>query len=362
MPRADEIDAADGAVLAAVVAALPDPVIVTDRAGAVLAFNDPALSAWPGLGKGRPLSLAVRSPEVLGAVDRLQRGERRASAHYAERVPVERIYEVVLSVVEVRTAEGSAPTFLLAFRDRTEQHRLDMMRVDFVANASHELRTPLASLLGFIETLQGPAREDAAARERFLLIMRQQAQRMARLIDDLLSLSRVEMAEHRRPETPVDLAAIAGQMVDTLRPLADEREVVIAFSAPPGGAVVPGDRDDLMRVAENLIENAIKYGQSGGRVDVSVVIEDESPGRPQAVLAVRDYGPGIAPEHVPRLTERFYRVDTGQSRGQGGTGLGLALVKHVVNRHRGRLAIESRPGEGATFRVMLPAGDPVSRA
>ncbi len=361
MPRADNIEAADGALLVALVGALPEPLIVTDRTGAVIAFNDPAMAAWPGLGRGRPLSLAVRSPDVLGAVDRLQRGETNVTAHYSERVPVERIFEVTLSSVEVRAAEGRVPIFVLAFRDRTEQHRLDMMRVDFIANASHELRTPLASLLGFIETLQGPARDDPAARERFLQIMRQQAQRMARLIDDLLSLSRVEMAEHRRPETSVDLAVIVGQMVDTLRPLADEREVALSFTAPPGGVVVPGDRDDLMRVAENLVENAIKYGQDGGRVDVGVSLAQDGTGPAQAILLVRDYGQGIAPEHVPRLTERFYRVDTGKSRGQGGTGLGLALVKHIVNRHRGRLAIESRPGEGATFRVSLPASVDVSR-
>ena len=362
MPRPEEIDAADSALLAAVAAALPDPVIVTDRSAAVVAYDAVAAAAWPGLGRGRPLSMAVRAPDVLAAVERLQRGERQATTQLVERVPVERIYEVTAAVVDARGPDRPATAYLLTFRDRTEQHRLDMMRVDFVANASHELRTPLASLLGFIETLEGPAREDAQARERFLRIMRQQAQRMARLIDDLLSLSRVEMAEHRRPETPVDLASIAGQVTDTLRPLADERGVVLAYHAPPAPVVVPGDRDDLLRVADNLIENAIKYGQAGGRVDITVAMQEAAPGGAQAVLTVRDYGAGIAPEHLPRLTERFYRVDSGQSRGQGGTGLGLALVKHIVNRHLGRLAIESRPGEGATFRVVLPVAEPVSPA
>jgi len=355
MPRPDEIDPSDHALIGAVVAALPDPVIVTDRSATVVAFNAVAAEAWPGLGRGRPLSMAVRAPDVLAAVERLQRGARQATAMLTERVPVERFYEVFAAVVEVRGAEGRVATYVLTFRDRTEQHRLDMMRVDFVANASHELRTPLASLLGFIETLEGPAREDARARERFLGIMRQQAQRMARLIDDLLSLSRVEMTEHRRPQSPVDLAAIVGQVADTLRPLADERGVALAFHAPSAPVTVPGDRDDLLRVADNLIENAIKYGQSGGRVDIAVALQESAPGGAQAVLTVRDYGDGIAPEHLPRLTERFYRVDTGKSRGQGGTGLGLALVKHIVNRHLGRLEIESRPGEGATFRVLLPS-------
>ena len=201
-----------------------------------------------------------------------------------------------------------------------------------------------------------------AARERFLSIMRAQAQRMARLIDDLLSLSRVEMSEHRRPEDSVDLVAVASQAVDTLKPIADERGVTVEVIVPDGSLYVLGDRDELLRVADNLIENALKYGGSGGRVAVQVEAVDETGHVPAARLSVRDWGPGIALQHLPRLTERFYRVDVVDSRSQGGTGLGLALVKHIVNRHRGRLTVESRPGEGAVFRVSLPrtpeAGQP----
>ncbi|MHB2166805.1 ATP-binding protein [Alsobacter sp. R-9] len=354
MPRVDDPDPSGQALMRAILAALSDPAIVTDPGGVVLAFNASAGAAWPALAAGRPLSFAVRSPDVVDALRRLRDGETRVIGSYAERVPVEKFFDVTASILAPDAGRGE-PSALLLFRDRTEQQRLDMMRVDFVANASHELRTPLASVLGFIETLQGPARDDAVARERFLGIMREQARRMARLIDDLLTLSRVEMAEHRRPEAPVDLGAVVRQVMDTLRPLADDRGVALALDQRLPAPVVPGDRDELLRVVENLIENAIKYGQSGGKVDVTLDEEPDAGTGGTVRLSVRDYGPGIAPEHVPRLTERFYRVDTGQSRVQGGTGLGLALVKHVLNRHRGRLVIESRPGEGATFRVLLPS-------
>jgi two-component system, OmpR family, phosphate regulon sensor histidine kinase PhoR len=230
------------------------------------------------------------------------------------------------------------------------------MRVDFVANASHELRTPLASLLGFIETLQGPARGDAAARERFLEIMRAQAQRMTRLIEDLLSLSRIELRAHVPPEGPIDLKPVAAQMIDTMGPLAREHGVDIAFSAPEGRLMVVGDRDELLRVVENLIENAVKYGGTGKRIEVALARTEPAHARAAEVeLTVRDHGPGIAPEHLPRLTERFYRADVVESRQKGGTGLGLAIVKHIVARHRGRMTIESELGKGAVFRVTLPA-------
>ncbi|HAP46713.1 MAG TPA: two-component sensor histidine kinase, partial [Afipia sp.] len=238
------------------------------------------------------------------------------------------------------------------------------MRADFVANASHELRTPLAALSGFIDTLQGPAREDAKARERFLGIMHAQATRMARLIDDLLSLSRVELSAHVRPEKLVDVVPLVRQVVDGLEPLASERQVAIDVELPHEPVVVAGDNEELLRLLENLIENGLKYGASGGRVVVSLT-EPAPNDAGEIRLAVRDFGPGIAPEHLPRLTERFYRVDVGDSRAQGGTGLGLSLVKHILNRHRGRLLIESVPGHGATFTACFPttktpAGDKIA--
>jgi two-component system phosphate regulon sensor histidine kinase PhoR len=222
------------------------------------------------------------------------------------------------------------------------------MRADFVANVSHELRTPLAALTGFIETLQGTARDDPAARERFLGIMQTQAWRMARLIDDLLSLSRIELRAHQHPDTTVDLVPIVRQVVDGLESLARDRDVAVEVREPDRPLTVRGDRDELIRLFENLIENGLKYGASGKRLDVTIEADKE------AKVAVRDYGPGIAAEHLPRLTERFYRVDVGESRAQGGTGLGLALVKHILNRHQGRLSIDSKEGQGATFTVRLP--------
>src|SRR6266516_1055641 len=225
---------------------------------------------------------------------------------------------------------------------------------EFVANASHELRTPLAALSGFIDTLQGPAKDDAKARERFLGIMHAQATRMARLIDDLLSLSRVELSAHVRPDTLVDIVPIIRQVADGLEPLARERQVTIDIHLPDPPVVIAGDREELLRLFENLIENALKYGASGGKVMVSLILATSGEGVPEVRVMVRDFGPGIAPEHLPRLTERFYRVDVGDSRAQGGTGLGLSLVKHIVNRHRGRLLIESMPKNGAVFTACFP--------
>jgi two-component system phosphate regulon sensor histidine kinase PhoR len=210
-------------------------------------------------------------------------------------------------------------------------------------------------LSGFIDTLQGPARDDPKARERFLGIMHAQATRMARLIDDLLSLSRVELSAHVRPEKLVDVVPLIRQVVDGLEPLASERQVTIELGLPPSPVMIAGDTEELLRVFENLIENGLKYGASGGRVIVSLTEPDADDAAGELRVAVRDYGPGIPPEHLPRLTERFYRVDVGDSRAQGGTGLGLSLVKHILNRHRGRLVIESVSGQGATFTACFPA-------
>jgi two-component system, OmpR family, phosphate regulon sensor histidine kinase PhoR len=340
--------------LRAIVAGLPDPVIALDRDGRVLALNEPARGLAPALRQGEPVSLALRMPELIEAVSRAFADGETQRIQYSERVPVDRWFEAVAMPVK-RAADASAPDLvLLTFRDLTPLRRVEEMRADFVANASHELRTPLAALSGFIETLQGSARDDAKARERFLAIMQEQARRMARLIDDLLSLSRIELNAHRRPDAPVDLAPIVRQVVDGLQTLARDRGVIVNVEGADA-LIVLGDRDELVRLFENLVENALKYGASGKRVDVKLALGTTADGQPEATASVRDYGPGIAPEHVPRLTERFYRVDVRESRAQGGTGLGLALVKHILNRHRGRLSIESTPGAGATFFVHLPA-------
>jgi two-component system phosphate regulon sensor histidine kinase PhoR len=338
--------------LGAFLAALPSPVVILDRQLAVVDFNPPAVELLPNLRKGDPIAFALRNPDVIDAARAIAErgGSRRVD--YSERVPLERAIEVQISAVS-----GSAPgsgSVLIVLRDATQQYRIEQMRADFVANASHELRTPLASVLGFIETLQGPAKNDAPARDRFLEIMRAQANRMSRLIDDLLSLSRIELNAHVQPQTRVELGSIVSHIVDTLAPLAQERGVEIAVQRKNASLEVLGDRDELIRVFENLVENAVKYGASGGRVEITLSEAARGAGRTgEIVVQVRDFGPGISAEHLPRLTERFYRVDVTQSRDKGGTGLGLAIVKHIVARHRGRLVIESRPGEGATFTVRL---------
>jgi two-component system, OmpR family, phosphate regulon sensor histidine kinase PhoR len=342
-----------GEPLEAVIAGVPDPVIALDRNGRVLTVNESARSLAPALRLGEPVSLALRMPELIEAIGRAYATGDEQRVEYSERVPLDRWFEVIVKPVRRDPKLRMPDLVLMTFHDLTPLRRVEEMRADFVANASHELRTPLAALSGFIETLQGSARDDAKARERFLPIMQEQARRMARLIDDLLSLSRIELNAHRRPDTPVDLVPIVRQVADGLQTLARDRGVTVQVDAA-NAVRVPGDRDELVRVFENLVENALKYGASGKRVDIGLS-EGESPeGEQEARISVRDYGPGIAPEHVPRLTERFYRVDVRESRAQGGTGLGLALVKHILNRHHGRLLIESMPGAGATFTVYLP--------
>ena len=287
---------------------------------------------------------AIRAASLTGKAQRIE---------FSARLPSPRFSEAFISPVALGGEPGRAGIVVITVHDLTPIRRVEEMRADFVANVSHELRTPLAALTGFIDTLQGPARDDPAARERFLGIMQAQAWRMARLIDDLLSLSRIELRAHQRPDTPVDLVPIVRQVVDGLQTLARDRDVAVEITAPAEPLMVLGDRDELTRLFENLIENGLKYGASGKRVDIALA-PSHGDGKGEARVSVRDYGPGIAAEHLPRLTERFYRVDVGESRAQGGTGLGLALVKHILNRHHGRLSIDSKEGEGATFTVRLP--------
>jgi two-component system phosphate regulon sensor histidine kinase PhoR len=330
------------ATLRAVLDGLADPAVAVDGDAVVLAHNAQARALFPGLKADDPLSLTVRDPAVLSVVmGALSRGASD-SIDFTRRVPDDRAFLVHVSPI------GRAGV-LLTFRDLTEARRLERMRVDFVANASHELRTPLAALLGFIETLEGPARDDPAARMRFLAVMREQAQRMARLIDDLLSLSRIESRTHVAPTARVDLVALAREGLEALGVIARDAGVTVTFEAPVDPVTIAGDRDELLRLIENLVENAIKYGGDSGPVEVRIDVAEG-----QATFEVRDHGRGIAQEHLPRLTERFYRVDAGDSRARGGTGLGLAIVKHIATRHRGRLDIRSKPGEGSVFRVSVP--------
>jgi two-component system phosphate regulon sensor histidine kinase PhoR len=358
-PAADELVGARPAetpVVQALVGGMPDAAVLLDRAGRVLHFNVAAAQLAPALRKNELALFALRSPEIIAALREAIATRQPQRANFVERVPIDRWMELIITPLSLPTAfGGSEYCILMTFHDQTPLRRVEEMRADFVANASHELRTPLAALSGFIDTLQGPAREDAKARERFLGIMHAQATRMARLIDDLLSLSRVELSAHVRPEKIIDVVPLVRQVIDGLEPLAAERQVAIEVELPDEPVKVAGDSEELLRLVENLIENGLKYGASGGRVVVTLSepASDDTAG--EVRFAVRDFGPGIAPEHLPRLTERFYRVDVGDSRAQGGTGLGLSLVKHILNRHRGRLLIESVPGHGATFTACFPA-------
>jgi two-component system phosphate regulon sensor histidine kinase PhoR len=355
------VNPVEAAAVSAVVAGMPDPAVLLDRAGRVIHLNAAAAQLAPALRKNELAQFALRSPEIITALREAIATTETRRATYLDHVPVDRWMELIVTPVPVPTLFGGMDRcMLMTFHDQTPLRRVEEMRADFVANASHELRTPLAALSGFIDTLQGPAKDDAKARERFLGIMHTQATRMARLIDDLLSLSRVELSAHVRADAVVDIVPIIRQVADGLEPLASERQVAINIELPDAPVVIAGDREELLRLFENLIENALKYGASGGKVVVSLTSAMSGEGVPEFRVMVRDFGPGIAPEHLPRLTERFYRVDVGDSRAQGGTGLGLSLVKHIVNRHRGRLLIESVPKKGATFTACFPQVRPPS--
>jgi two-component system phosphate regulon sensor histidine kinase PhoR len=337
--------------------ALPDPAILLNAAGQVLYCNAPARGLFAALREGSHIASVIRTPEFLDAVSAAPERGRAVTVTYAERVPVGRRMAATVAPLTRGTERGG--NILVLLRDLTEVERVNQMRADFIANASHELRTPLASLRGFIETLQGTAKEDSGARERFLPIMAEQASRMTRLIDALLSLSRVEMNAHVLPSGLVDLNEVMDHVRDTLEPLARETGALVEVGSFGRKAIVRGDRDELVQVVQNLVQNALKYGVKGGRVRLEA--KHMPPQGRQAgryAIAVVDSGPGIAPEHLPRLTERFYRIDVASSREKGGTGLGLAIVKHILNRHRGELAISSTPGRGSTFTVLLdPARD-----
>lgn len=362
------------------VESLPDPVLVIEgdpsepAARRIIFANSAARVLFPIRVEGVRLLTALRHPEVLEAVDEALLGAS-GEAIMETGGAQERVWAAQTRPLGRGETGGLA---LLTLRDETDVRRAERMRVDFLANASHELRTPLASLSGFIETLRGHARDDPDAREKFLGIMQAQAERMARLIDDLLSLSRIELNEHIAPEGRLDLALAATDVLDALVPLVQEKSLRVETLFPDKGAAdVEGDRDQILQVIQNLIENAVKYSPANGVLAIEVLPDrpDESialardpratritllaPDRPQnrrySVIRVTDLGPGIPRDRLPRLTERFYRVEGQKSGGaRAGTGLGLAIVKHIVNRHRGGMAVESAEGHGASFTVWLP--------
>ncbi|HJU15866.1 MAG TPA: ATP-binding protein, partial [Stellaceae bacterium] len=335
----------------AIIAAIPDPLIVLDDARRIVRANRAAEALLGPLAETRDLATALRHPDLLAAADAVLRGEVSRVVDFAVAVPIARQLRARLSRIE----PGAAA---LVLDDVTAMKRTERMRADFIANASHELRTPLAALSGFIETLRGPAREDAEARERFLAIMQQEARRMARLVDDLLSLSRVEINEHVPPRDRVALAPLLHEAAEALELRASERHMRFVLCLAPDLPDVVGERDELVRLFHNLLDNAVKYGRIGGTITIAAEpVSRRTPAGPVrfVAVAVRDEGEGIAREHLPRLTERFYRVDTARSRAMGGTGLGLAIVKHILNRHRGVLEIASTEGTGSVFTAFLRA-------
>ncbi|HUB46787.1 MAG TPA: ATP-binding protein [Acetobacteraceae bacterium] len=342
----DQLQRAD----AAIVGRLPDPLIVLAADRSVRRANPAARKAF-----GDDMGAVLRHPLLREAIDRAFATGDVQGAELLLPVPVQRELQATVVPVDPPLADGGRAVVVLS--DRTRERAIERMRADFVANASHELRTPLASLIGFVETLRGSAADDPEAQQRFLSIMAEQGARMNRLIDDLLSLSRIELSEHQPPSDHVDLTALLPRQVAAFQPRLAETgarlDVTIADRLP----FVIADADQLAQVLQNLLDNAVKYGRPRGTVRLSAQPARAGgtwPSRPGVVLAVADKGAGIPREHIPRLTERFYRVDKGRSRAVGGTGLGLAIVKHIVNRHRGHLLIESEEGVGTTVSVWLP--------
>jgi two-component system phosphate regulon sensor histidine kinase PhoR len=335
-------------LISATLGTLDMPVVVLGGDITVLYRNKAAERAFGELPIGTHLTARLRSPGILDMLrETIATGQPNQIEH-SERLPSERVFILRVAPIDIGDlAPATGNYYLLSFRDVSELRSIDRMRSDFVANASHELRTPLASLRGFIETIQGPARGDPKAQERFLGIMLDQATRMSRLVDDLLSLSRLELKSHIAPDQTVDLKPLIIHVSDALLPLAEDLGVEIRLHLPEGKVEVLGDRDELIEVIENLIENACKYGQEGKFVDVFL----KGGGRLPVEVNVIDKGPGIPAEHVPRLTERFYRVSVADSRSKKGTGLGLAIVKHILTRHRARLLVKSELGKGTEFTV-----------
>ena len=379
----------DRVLLDSVFEALADPVLVVsggeadDIAGRrVVLANTAARDLLRIQTEGALLVSVLRDPAVLEAVDEALFGGLTRTTDYGG-VGAQARYWRALTRPLPSTDDRSLA--LIVLRDETDVRRMELMRVDFLANASHELKTPLASLSGFIETLKGHARDDPKARDRFLDIMATQADRMSRLVSDLLSLSRIELNEHIPPAGRVDLARAAADVVDAVSVLSAERQVAVTLMDRAVSAPVSGDRDEILQVVQNLVDNAIKYSPTGGTVEIVIqpdialnaasapwsggsrgdgatrlplVTPDRETGQRYAAVTVRDHGPGLEREHLPRLTERFYRVEGQKSGERQGTGLGLAIVKHIVNRHRGGLTVESAPGHGATFTAYFPVAAP----
>lgn len=334
--------------------AVPLPALLVDQTERIIAANTEGGTLLGQTVVGRHFATVLRQPAVSGAIETCLRDKSaRTVRHLSNDGAQDTTFEVSLRYVPgIGAVNGGA--VLLSFDDITEREKTGKLRRDFVANVSHELRTPLTALMGFIETLRGAARDDADARDRFLSIMEGEANRMNRLVGDLLSLNRVESEERMRPKEPVNLTEQVQSTIFSMQPLAEAAGVTLSLQSADNAIMVTGDSDQLQQVFTNLIENAIKYGGDNVKILLSEADRDPALRAAGARVQVIDNGPGIDPVHLPRLTERFYRADSHRSRELGGTGLGLAIVKHIINRHRGRLRVESDLGQGASFTVILP--------
>lgn len=332
-----------------------EPILVLNGAREIVFGNTAAISRFGQHRLGQDIVQAIRNPNCLDLINEVLDGVPLAEKTIAFASPANGLFDVRVARISYNGSKDAL--LLVSLRDANERQQAEGMRSDFVANVSHELRSPLSTISGFIETLQGAAKDDPSARERFLDLMGQEAGRMVRLIADLLSLSKVEASQRNRPAGKVDVIAIVKSVQTSLAKQAKNEGKTINLQLAPNIAKIPGHEDDLIQVVQNLLENALKYSRPKASVTLKVTMENDVAGMPGStiVLAVSDEGEGIAKHHLSRLTERFYRVDSHRSRNDGGTGLGLAIVKHIVQRHRGRLKIESEVGQGSTFTVLLPS-------
>lgn len=329
--------------------ALQHPVFIVDQAGIINFANTASKNVFEGVRTGEQIFTRFRNPELRRTIENAISDSTAETLEYHQRITGDRWFNVEIAPIPSEDSK----LFAISFHDFSESKRIDQMRSDFIANASHELRTPLASLIGYLETLKGPAKNDPKASERFVEVMLDQSERMTRLVNDLLSLSGIEMKSHVKPSKIVDLMEIIRTVVDSLDKLARQMGVEILISSDAASYRVLGDRDELVQVFENLVENGCKYGDDGGRVEIDLKTE-ASEESSFVTVSVRDFGPGIPLEHQHRITERFYRVDVARSREKQGTGLGLAIVKHILQRHGTRLVLNPNLDEGAEFSVKLP--------
>lgn len=338
---------------------LPDILIMTDLNMKVVRTNRAARNIFGQNLAGKKLFDIIGTDKFRQAVAIVIEDFNGQEIEFFMDDPIHRDFQAIIERFPIPSEGGIA--LVITLNDITQQKRIQRMRADFVANASHEIRTPLASIIGFIETLRGPAKDDPHAREEFLKVMAEQAERMSKLVNDLLSLSKIEMNAHNTPTGKVDLVRMVRSELQHFEWACEKKNVQFRIKLHEGLPLVRGDEDELAQVVRNLISNAVKYTTPDTDIIVTARLTSHIPNDPAMynlkraiIFSVRDHGEGIPKSHLSRLTERFYRVDSARTRKVGGTGLGLSIVKHVLNRHHGVLEIDSDEGKGSTFNVYLP--------